>query len=127
MNTADETPESLAHGILGQLPRLSQADRGVLAHLLNHQLVSRDRHQDFQNRLTFGQRLADQVAAFGGSWTFIVLFSAAMSGWMLFNVVARVRFDPYPFILRHCPALGAIIEKPTMALKIAFAAQRRIP
>ncbi len=94
MNTADETPESLAQGMLGQLPRLSQADRRVLAHLLNHQLVSRDRNQDFQNRLTFGQRLADQVAAFGGSWTFIVLFSAAMSGWMLFNVVARQRLIP---------------------------------
>ena len=78
----------------------------MLAHLLNHQLVSRDRNQDFQNRLTFGQRLADQVAAFGGSWTFIVLFSAAMSGWMLFNVVARLRFDPYPFILLNLMLWG---------------------
>jgi uncharacterized membrane protein len=129
MNTADETPESLAQGILGQLPRLSQADRRVLAHLLNHQLVSRDRNQDFQNRLTFGQRLAAQVAAFGGSWTFIVLFSAAMSGWMLFNVVARVRFDAYPFILLNLMLSGLALyrEQPTMALKIAFAAQRRIP
>ena len=117
MNTADETPESLAQGMLGQLPRLSQADRRVLAHLLNHQLVSRDRNQDFQNRLTFGQRLADQVAAFGGSWTFIVLFSAAMSGWMLFNVVARLRFDPYPFILLNLMLSGlAALQAPVIMM-----------
>lgn len=117
MNTADETPESLADEILEQLPRLSQADRRVLAHLLNRKLISRDRNKGFQKRLTVGQRLADQVAAFGGSWTFIVLFSAAMSAWMLFNVVERARFDPYPFILLNLMLSGlAALQAPVIMM-----------
>jgi uncharacterized membrane protein len=43
--------------------------------------------------------VADRVASFGGSWTFIVLFLAAMAAWMLDNVEAARPFDPYPFIL----------------------------
>jgi uncharacterized membrane protein len=117
MNTADETAELRADEILKQLPRLSQADRRVLAHLLNRKLISRDRNKEFQKRLTVGQRLADQVAAFGGSWTFIVLFSAAMSGWVLFNVVERARFDPYPFILLNLMLSGlAALQAPVIMM-----------
>ena len=50
-------------------------------------------------RLTFGERVADRVAAFGGSWRFILLFLAFMSGWIVFNVATRRTFDPFPFIL----------------------------
>src|SRR6476659_2492968 len=117
MNTENETPESLSQKITEQLPRLSQADRRVLARLLRRQLVSRDRNEDFQNRLTFGQRLADQVASFGGSWTFIVFFCAGMSGWMLLNVVPRVHFDPYPFILLNLMLSGlAALQAPVIMM-----------
>lgn len=51
--------------------------------------------------LTFGQRAADRVASFGGSWTFIMLFAGVIVCWMIVNVVflAKEAFDPYPFIL----------------------------
>jgi uncharacterized membrane protein len=61
--------------------------------------ISRDVHQEFEERLTFGQRTADRVAAFGGSWTFIVCFLLAMGIWIGLNVAGYFRFDPYPFIL----------------------------
>ncbi len=54
-----------------------------------------------QDELSFGQRLADKVASFGGSWTFILSFFGFLSIWILINVFALSTnaFDPYPFIL----------------------------
>ena len=79
--------------------------------------VSRDTNQEFDETLTFGQRLADKVAAFGGSWTFILLSLGLMAFWILLNSVLLVRqgtqpFDPYPYILLNlvlsmCAALQA--------------------
>jgi len=61
--------------------------------------VSRNVLQEQEERLTFGQRIADRVAAFGGSWPFIILFSIFMTIWMAINVAQMANFDPYPFIL----------------------------
>lgn len=50
--------------------------------------------------LTFGERLADKVAAFGGSWTFLILFGVILAVWIGINAtIVALRFDPYPFIL----------------------------
>jgi uncharacterized membrane protein len=53
--------------------------------------------------LTPGQSLADKVARFGGSWTFIIIFLMILAVWILFNVYAvqTAIFDPYPFILMN--------------------------
>lgn len=53
------------------------------------------------DQLTLSQRIADQVASFGGSWTFILSFSALIAFWIVFNTVWMLNrgFDPYPFIL----------------------------
>ncbi|MFC7772617.1 DUF1003 domain-containing protein [Flavobacterium sp. GCM10027622] len=50
---------------------------------------------------TFGQRIADKVATFGGSWTFIISFLFFLSLWIFANIyfLANKGFDPYPFIL----------------------------
>jgi uncharacterized membrane protein len=61
--------------------------------------VSRNVLQEQEERLTFGQRIADRVAAFGGSWPFIIIFSVFMTIWMAINVAQMANFDPYPFIL----------------------------
>jgi CRP/FNR family cyclic AMP-dependent transcriptional regulator len=61
--------------------------------------VSRNVLQEQEEHLTFGQRVADRVAAFGGSWPFIILFGVIMTCWMSINVVRMAHFDPYPFIL----------------------------
>jgi uncharacterized membrane protein len=54
-----------------------------------------------KNTPTLGERLADQIAAFGGSWTFITLFFGILFGWILLNLwfLDNEGFDPFPFIL----------------------------
>ncbi|PZQ21025.1 MAG: hypothetical protein DI569_13425 [Sphingopyxis macrogoltabida] len=63
---------------------------------------SRDAADLEDARARFGDRLADRVAAVGGSWGFIIAFSVVLFGWMLLNseILARfgLAFDPYPFI-----------------------------
>ncbi len=54
-----------------------------------------------ERRMTFGQRAADAVARFGGSWRFLGIFAAVLAGWTVLNSAALMArpFDPYPFIL----------------------------
>ncbi|HSM84652.1 MAG TPA: DUF1003 domain-containing protein [Candidatus Limnocylindrales bacterium] len=63
--------------------------------------VSRNVNVEEEERLTLGQRIADRVAAFGGSWTFILIFGVFMLVWVVLNTAALFsrHFDPYPFIL----------------------------
>jgi CRP/FNR family cyclic AMP-dependent transcriptional regulator len=62
--------------------------------------VSRNVLEEAEEALTFGQRVADRVAKFGGSWPFIGLFSLVMFVWMGSNAwIIRQPFDPYPYIL----------------------------
>lgn len=87
------------NALLKQMQELSDRERGVIGSWLKRQPISQDIDRQFRDQLTFGQRLADQVAAFGGSWTFIFLFLAGMMAWMLFNADKTEAFDPFPFIL----------------------------
>lgn len=67
----------------------------------NH-LVTKDKHHPiFRQKLTLGQRAADVVASFGGSWTFISIFFFFLFVWMAVNawILLTKPFDPYPFIL----------------------------
>lgn len=65
-------------------------------------LVARNVLSDSNSADTFGARLADRVAAFGGSWTFILIFLAFLAAWTLINTEIlgprREAFDPYPYI-----------------------------
>jgi uncharacterized membrane protein len=63
--------------------------------------VSRNPNLEEEERLTFGQRIADKVAAFGGSWTFIIIFAVILAVWVVINSTALFakHFDPYPYIL----------------------------
>jgi len=66
---------------------------------LMSQQVSRNVLEEEEEHLTFGQRIADKVAAFGGSWPFIFVFGCIMTLWMGVNILRLTNFDPYPFIL----------------------------
>lgn len=79
---------------------LSHEDRQKLAQLLRQTRMARDVHKEFEGALTFGQRLADKVAEFGGSWTFIIIFMAILLGWCGLNtfILLNRAFDPYPYI-----------------------------
>ena len=76
--------------------RLGAVDRRVFSALLRRQPVSR---APSETEITFGQRVADAVAEFGGSWTFLSLFAAFLLGWILLNTKEGPEWDPYPFIL----------------------------
>ena len=61
--------------------------------------ISEDINETFDGRQTFGERLADRVATFGGSWTFLIAFGLFLLAWTVLNLVLRRdAFDPYPFI-----------------------------
>lgn len=64
--------------------------------LLTHVLMESE-----QKEMTFGERLSDKVATFGGSWKFIITFFSILIAWILLNVIvlSQKAFDPYPFIL----------------------------
>jgi uncharacterized membrane protein/uncharacterized membrane protein YeaQ/YmgE (transglycosylase-associated protein family) len=79
--------------------RLGGMERRVFSALLRRQTIAQDTNESFQEQLTVGQRLADRVAEFGGSWTFLGLFAAFMLGWMFLNSAKDRPFDPFPFIL----------------------------
>jgi len=81
--------------------KLSEIEHAVVTKITRRGRVSRVVHQDFDAGMTFGERVADKVAQFGGSWPFIGLFGAILVIWMLINtwLLARHPFDPYPFIL----------------------------
>jgi uncharacterized membrane protein len=80
---------------------LSLLETEVLRSMAEQDLLSRDINAAFEEQLTFGQRMADRVAEFGGSWNFILCFAAVMLLWIGLNTMALFwrPFDPYPFIL----------------------------
>ena len=78
--------------------RLGAVERRVFSALLRRQPISKDPAETLTD-LTLGQRLADAVAEFGGSWTFLSLFAAFLLGWVLLNSNDGREWDPYPFIL----------------------------
>jgi uncharacterized membrane protein len=80
---------------------LSALEEQVVKSLKEHELLSSDVNAEFDRKLTFGERLADRVASYGGSWRFIGIFMGMLLVWIVINavVLARKPFDPYPFIL----------------------------
>ena len=80
---------------------LSALDRDVVDSLANGQIISRSPSDVQTIPATFGERTADYVAEFGGSWTFILSFGAVLVVWITINAIGLMvqPFDPYPFIL----------------------------
>tara|TARA_Y100000310_G_scaffold26446_2_gene25223 strand:+ start:3179 stop:3640 length:462 start_codon:yes stop_codon:yes gene_type:complete len=80
-----------------------------------------------KSRLTFGQKAADVIASFGGSWTFILLFAFFFGGWMYLNVkiLTQDPFDPYPFILLNLVlSCLAAIQAPVILMSQNRASER---
>lgn len=93
--------QDLADGLLHTGDGCRECERRVAQHFRERRHISRDTNQEFNERLTFGQRLADRVAAFGGSWTFIISFAVVLLAWIVLNSLVWLGrpFDPYPYIL----------------------------
>src|SRR6266480_2389010 len=84
-----------------EIGELSTLDNEVIESLHQHEILSSDISKQFETQLTFGERLSDRMASFGGSWRFISLFGAVLFGWIILNGILLLNrgFDPYPFIL----------------------------
>lgn len=84
-----------------QIGQLSELEKTVLDSLSEQTILSDKLDSDDEQGETFGQRIADKVAAFGGSWTFIISFCLFLLFWIGLNVFwySNRGFDPYPFIL----------------------------
>jgi len=84
-----------------EIGELSALDQEVIESLEQHEILSSDISKQFERKLTFGERLSDRIAEFGGSWKFLITFGAVIFVWIGANAVllATRAFDPYPFIL----------------------------
>jgi uncharacterized membrane protein len=84
-----------------EIGELSALDKEVIESLEQHEILSSDISKQFEKKLTFGERLSDHIAEFGGSWKFLITFGAVLLVWIAINGVLLVThaFDPYPFIL----------------------------
>jgi len=84
-----------------EIGELSALDQEVVESLEQHEILSSDIEKQFEKKLTFGERLSDHIASFGGSWRFIILFGTVLFGWIILNAIFLLNrgFDPYPFIL----------------------------
>jgi len=91
----------LAGFLLKEVGELTDLEETVLDSITNKNIVSDSNAIEAEDTLTFGQRISDKVAAFGGSWTFIISFLVFIFFWIGLNAIwlSQKTFDPFPFIL----------------------------
>jgi uncharacterized membrane protein len=84
-----------------EIGELSTLDQEVIESLQQHEILSSNISKQFETKLTFGERLSDRIAEFGGSWKFLITFFSILVVWIIINGVLLLTraFDPYPFIL----------------------------
>jgi len=87
--------------LVAEKGELSAIEREVLERLKEEDILSRNPIDVYDATLSLGDRLADHIADFGGSWKFIIFFGVIIICWMIVNsyVLATRPFDPYPYIL----------------------------
>lgn len=81
---------------------LSKLETEVLKSFEEHEILSENLNKKFEQNLTVGEKMADKIAKFGGSWKFISIFLFIILIWMAINTLFHLYedpFDPYPFIL----------------------------
>lgn len=73
----------------------------MISSMQRHELITKNIETEFDQNWTVGEKLADKIASFGGSWTFLICFGIFLVLWILLNTVVLLvhPVDPYPFIL----------------------------
>jgi uncharacterized membrane protein len=79
---------------------LTELEERVINSLKEQELLSKNINVEFEQKLTYGERLSDKLTEFGGSWRFILIFAVILVLWIAMNsIVLLIKpFDPYPFI-----------------------------
>jgi uncharacterized membrane protein len=100
---------------------LPARERGILQRLAERVHISADMNTAYDLQRTLGERAADRIATFGGSWTFLGLFAAALLAWAAINsdwlMGLGLRFDPFPFIfLNLLLSMLAAIQAPVIMM-----------
>jgi uncharacterized membrane protein len=101
---------------------LSATEKRVLKHVSEKVPISKNAHEEFTEKLTYGQRVADKVASFGGSWPFIGLFALFLFLWIggnsLYLILSHNKpIDPFPFILLNLfLSMLAAIQAPVIMM-----------
>lgn len=80
---------------------LTNLDQKVLESLSEHEIITKNLGRALEEKATFGQKLSDGLASFGGSWVFLMCFAGFIAIWIGYNLFSPrgENFDPYPFIL----------------------------
>jgi len=80
---------------------LTELDQSVVQSFKDNEILARNIEVEYEEKLKPGERIADKIATYGGSWKFIITFAIVLAVWIIINsVVLLLRpFDPYPFIL----------------------------
>lgn len=113
--------EELTTAFLRTCDEAGESEQRVVERLTRRVHISRDTNQEFQENLTLGQRLADRLAIFGGSWAFILIFLALLLTWILLNTIILTRFrdsfDPYPYVfLNLILSMLAALQAPVILM-----------
>ena len=99
---------------------LEEREKRVLRRVAKRVAISQNVNERFREKLTFGQRMADKVAAFGGSWSFIIVFSLVLCAWIVLNTIGLAKrdiVDPYPFIfLNLILSMLAAVQAPVIMM-----------
>ncbi|UPG96184.1 DUF1003 domain-containing protein [Luteibacter aegosomatissinici] len=119
MSSNEHTPEHAAHRWFAKsLDDLGHAERHLLDRLMQRKLVAENINEVFREDMSFGERLADKVSRFGGSWTFIIVFALILLAWTGANSwVLHKPFDPYPYIfLNLMLSMLAAVQAPVIMM-----------
>jgi uncharacterized membrane protein len=102
--------------------KLTKHEKHVAHHITERTPISENVIQNYTEQLTFGQKMADKVASFGGSWVFIILFMLVLMAWIVLNSFILIKlgsrsFDPYPYIfLNLILSMLASIQAPIIMM-----------
>ena len=107
---------------------LTRQQQGVIDKIVEKAVISRDLEIEFEkSRDSLGAKLADKLASFGGSWTFIAIFIAFLVAWSIVNgvLLGHRAWDPYPFILLNLfLSMLASLQAPVILMSQNRAAAR---
>lgn len=99
LNDLRKIREMRVHQVLGKLDNLEESIKDRIVDSINEEsIVTENVNKEFLENLSFGEKAADSVAKFGGSWLFIGIFVFMIAAWVLWNNYEKVAFDPFPFI-----------------------------
>lgn len=107
------------HALEAERGELSALERQVVESLRESDLLAQDINRQFDRQISVGERIADSVAKFGGSWTFILSFGVVLLLWITANSAALFwrPWDPYPYILLNlCLSCLAAMQAPVIMM-----------